>query len=110
MLSPGDPRGWLGHLMKALPHRRVSSFDFTMFGPRVPAVVVSPYVPAGRVDDTVRDHASIPATLRAVFAPSAPPLTNRDAWSPPFTPCWISTSPGGVTTFPICPRTSAATG
>ena len=50
----------------------------------MPAVVVSPYIAAGTVNDTVRDHASVPATLRAVFAPDAPPLTRRDAWSPPF--------------------------
>ncbi|MGH3922960.1 MAG: alkaline phosphatase family protein, partial [Pseudonocardiaceae bacterium] len=82
--SPGDPHSFLGRLMERLLHRKAASFDFTMLGPRVPAVVVSPYVAAGKVDDTVRDHASISATLRAVFAPSAPPLTRRDAWSPPF--------------------------
>ncbi|MGH3972200.1 MAG: alkaline phosphatase family protein [Pseudonocardiaceae bacterium] len=59
--------------------RKTRSFDFTMLGPRVPAVVVSPYIAAGTVDDTVRDHASVPATLRAVFAPDAAPLTRRDA-------------------------------
>lgn len=82
--GPGDPRSWLGRLMGSLLRRKAASFDFTTLGPRVPAVVVSPYVATGKVDDTVRDHASIPATLRAVFAPSAPPLTRRDAWSPPF--------------------------
>lgn len=82
--SPGDPANWLGRLIKSLIHRKSSSFDFTMLGPRVPAVVVSPYVAARKIDDTVRDHASVPATLRAVFAPDAPPLTRRDAWSPPF--------------------------
>jgi phospholipase C len=82
--SPGNPPGWLGRLIACLIHKKSTSFDFTMLGPRVPAVVVSPYVAAGKVDDTVRDHASVPATLRAVFAPDAPPLTRRDAWSPPF--------------------------
>jgi phospholipase C len=49
-----------------------------MYGPRVPAVVVSPYVRAGTVSAEVRDHASVPATLRALFAPDAKPLTRRD--------------------------------
>jgi phospholipase C len=82
--NPGDPPSRLGRLLASLLHRKTTSFDFTMLGPRVPAIVVSPYIAAGTVDDTVRDHASVPATLRAVFAPDAPPLTRRDAWSPPF--------------------------
>ena len=60
-----------------------AAFDFSMLGPRVPAVVVSPLIAAGTVDATVRDHAAIPATLRALFAPNAEPLTARDAWAPP---------------------------
>lgn len=64
--------------------RKTESFDFTTLGVRVPAVVVSPLVPVGVVDNTPRDHASIPATARRLFAPEAPPLTNRDAWAPPF--------------------------
>jgi len=55
-----------------------------MLGPRVPAVVISPRVRAGAVDAVPRDHASIPATLRTLFAPDAEPLTARDRWSPPF--------------------------
>jgi phospholipase C len=82
--SPGDPPNWLGRLLSGLMYRKSASFDFTMLGPRVPAVVISPYITAGRVDDTVRDHASVPATLRALFASDAAPLTRRDAWSPPF--------------------------
>ncbi len=77
MRGPGSLFGWL-------LRRKTASFDFTMLGPRVPAVVVSPCIAAGKVDDTVRDHASVPATLRAVFAPDASPLTRRDAWSYPF--------------------------
>lgn len=77
--SPGDPRNWLGRLIGGLIHKKSASFDFTMLGPRVPAVVVSPYVAAGTIDDSVRDHASVPATLRAVFASDARPLTRRGA-------------------------------
>ena len=50
----------------------------------VPAVVVSPLVEAATLDSRVRDHASVPATLRALFAPRAQSLTARDAWSPPW--------------------------
>ncbi|HET9051213.1 MAG TPA: hypothetical protein VFO60_05880, partial [Candidatus Dormibacteraeota bacterium] len=31
-----------------------------------------------------RDHASVPSTLRALFAPEGRFLTHRDEWSPPF--------------------------
>jgi phospholipase C len=81
----GRPRpGLLGRLQQLLLHRKTTPFDFTMLGCRVPALVISPLVPAGAVDATVRDHASVPATLRALFAPEQPPLTARDGWAPPF--------------------------
>lgn len=82
--NPGDPPAWFRRLVRLLFHRKAKAFDFTMLGARVPAVVVSPYVPRGTVDKQVRDHASVPATLRALFAPGARPLTARDAWSAPF--------------------------
>jgi phospholipase C len=71
-------------LLHVLLHRRARGFDFTMLGVRVPAVVISPRIPRGTVDSQMRDHASVPSTLRALFAPGASPLTARDAWSPPF--------------------------
>jgi phospholipase C len=84
---PGDrqslPTRLANRLLERLGLHPAVTFDFTMLGPRVPAVVVSPLVPAGTVDATVRDHACVPATLRALFAPDAAPLTRRDAWSPP---------------------------
>jgi len=76
--------GLLGRLASFLLRRRATAFDFTMLGVRVPALVVSPYVPPGSVDPTVRDHASVPATVRALFAADQPPLTERDRWAPPF--------------------------
>lgn len=42
-------------------------FKFDRLGVRVPAVVVSPYVERGRVDHTVYEHASIPATVTEQF-------------------------------------------
>jgi len=75
---PGDRPSLLGRLVSFFFHRKTAAFDFTMYGPRVPALVVSPYVRAGTVSAEVRDHASVPTTLRALFAPDAKPLTRRD--------------------------------
>ena len=51
-------------------------FDFTLYGVRVPAVIVSPLVPAD-VNHTLFDHSSIPKTLEDLFGLKA--LTQRDA-------------------------------
>jgi phospholipase C len=59
--------------------RNDGSFDFTRYGPRVPAIVVSPWVPEASIDTRTFDHASIPATLAALFAPDADPLGQRAA-------------------------------
>jgi phospholipase C len=53
-------------------------FDFTRLGARVPAVLVSPRVEKGKIDSTLYEHASIPATLRTLFD-LPEPLTARDA-------------------------------
>jgi phospholipase C len=82
--GPGGRSSEAGIVQRALLYRKASRFDFTMLGPRVPAIVISPRVPAGTIDAQPRDHASIPATLRSLFAPGAQPLTARDRWSPPF--------------------------
>ena len=52
-------------------------FTFQQYGPRVPAIVVSPLVPKNVIDHRLYDHASIPATIEALFGVSA--LTQRDA-------------------------------
>jgi len=53
-------------------------FDFTRLGVRVPAILVSPYIPRGVVDHTDYDHSSVCATLKELFdLPSF--LTKRDA-------------------------------
>ena len=51
-------------------------FDFSVYGVRVPAIVVSPWVASGRIDHTVYDHTSILATLERLFGLN--PLTERD--------------------------------
>jgi phospholipase C len=57
--------------------RNVLGFDFTQYGVRVPAVIVSPLIPRGTVDHTLYDHSSILATLEKQLGMK--PLTNRDA-------------------------------
>jgi phospholipase C len=82
--APGGRQSALARILHAIWHRRVRRFGFTMLGPRVPAVIVSPLIEPGTLLHQVHDHASVPATLRALFAPQAKPLTRRDAWAPRF--------------------------
>ena len=60
-------------------------FDFTRFGARVPAVLVSPLIPAGTVHRVQSgsvpfDHTSVLATIEHRFG--LQPLTKRDAAAP----------------------------
>ena len=63
---------------------RPDGFDFSYFGVRVPAVIVSPYVRPGSVirpaGPTPFDHTSIIATLRKLH--NFAPLTERDKAAP----------------------------
>jgi len=52
-------------------------FTFAQYGPRVPAVIVSPWIPKNVVDHRLYDHSSIPATLEKLFGLEA--MTARDA-------------------------------
>ena len=61
------------------PHEKklnTSGFDFTQFGVRVPAVIVSPLIKKGVVDHTLYDHTSILATLERILGIGH--LTQRD--------------------------------
>ena len=51
-------------------------FTFEQYGPRVPAIVISPLIPKNTIDHRLYDHASIPSMIRAVFGVG--PLTARD--------------------------------
>ena len=51
-------------------------FKFDRLGVRVPALVISPYTPAGVVDHTVYDHTSMLATVERLFGMDS--LTDRD--------------------------------
>jgi phospholipase C len=59
----------------------VHGFDFTQLGIRVPAIVISPLIPANLVDHTTYDHTSLLATVENLFG--FKPLTNRDAQANP---------------------------
>jgi phospholipase C len=66
--APGDnpPYGYSRH-----------GFTFQQYGVRVPAIIVSPLIPAGTVDHTLYDHASVPKTLEQLWGLRS--LTHRDA-------------------------------
>jgi phospholipase C len=51
-------------------------FGFDRYGVRVPAVIVSPLVPANVVDHRLYDHSSIPKAIVTLFGLT--PLTERD--------------------------------
>ena len=50
-------------------------FTFEQYGPRVPAIVVSPLIPKNTIDHRLYDHASILAMIKTVFG--AGPITAR---------------------------------
>ena len=60
------------------PDSFTSQFAFDRYGVRVPAVLVSPYIPKGAIDHRTFDHTSIAATLKQIFGLPAF-LTHRDA-------------------------------
>ena len=60
---------------RVAPTRR-SSFPFDRLGPRVPAVVVSPWIRRGVIDHTTYDHTSILATVERLLGLNN--LTKRD--------------------------------
>ncbi|ASU35445.1 alkaline phosphatase family protein [Mucilaginibacter xinganensis] len=51
-------------------------FDFSRYGVRVPAVIVSPYIPANTVSNVLYDHSSMIKTVTENWG--LPSLTNRD--------------------------------
>lgn len=71
-----DGKVWGGSRLSSDP-----PFDFRRLGVRVPAVLVSPFIPSGTVDHTVYDHTSLIATARKLFLGPAwqdSYLTERD--------------------------------
>ena len=92
--APGNLRASvMTRLLRALVRTNAAAFDFTTLGVRVPTVVVSPLIDPDTVDHTLYEHASVPATLRQLFAPHAAPLTARDAAAHTFDHLWTRTEP-----------------
>src|SRR6185503_17332174 len=58
------------------PGYNANGFKFDLYGVRVPAVVVSPQIPAGTVDHTLYDHTSVLQTIEDLWG--LKPLTQRD--------------------------------
>ena len=71
------------------------AFQFDRYGVRVPAIVVSPYVEKGKVDHTLFEHASIPATATAQFIgdPKAKAPFAREQWANTLLPLLTLTEP-----------------
>jgi phospholipase C len=67
-IAPGDSTPSSGH--------NKYGFTFEQYGPRVPAVVISPWIPKNLVDHRLYDHASVPATLEKLFGLNS--MTARD--------------------------------
>jgi len=54
-------------------------FQFDRLGVRVPAILVSPWIPKGTVVNRVFDHASIPQTVTKFFLGDYSPVSPREA-------------------------------
>lgn len=86
-------------------------FNFERLGVRVPAVLVSPFIPQRTIiHDKVFDHSSIIATARKLFIEDWEkfPLTKRDAQANTFEDCLTLTKPRPKVTIPQ-PTESVAT-
>lgn len=68
-----------------------SSFAFTQLGVRVPALVISPYTPAGAVFSSLCDHAAVIKLLCRRFALKEP--TKRVEWTGDLSPLFSLGSP-----------------
>lgn len=74
-----------------MPGTNRHDFKFDQLGVRVPVLVVSPYTARGTIDHTVRDHASVVATVEHLYG--LPPLTQRDANAAGLEPLFALSTP-----------------
>ena len=72
--------------------------DYTYYGFRVPAVVVSPWAKPGHVSHTVYDHTSLLATIQRKW--NLPALTLRDANANHLGDCLVASGPAPFATPP----------
>jgi phospholipase C len=54
-------------------------FKFDRLGVRVPAILISPWIPKATVVNRIFDHASIPATMTKFFLGDYPTVSPREA-------------------------------
>jgi phospholipase C len=74
------------------PDGNTALFSFDRYGLRVPAVLISPYIGAGTIVDTLFDHTSIPAMVKKTFGlPHF--LTKRDAAASTFERAFARSAP-----------------
>ncbi len=78
-----------------------AAFKFDRFGVRVPAILVGPSVPTGKLgselfSDQIFDHASVVSTVRSIFELGSP-LTSRDRDAPTWDGC-LATAPSTTDT------------
>ena len=83
-------------------------FAFDRLGVRVPAVIVSPYVPRGTVDHTVYDHSSILATVSKLFSLGAQNVSPREQRANTFEGLLSLTTPRSDSDVPIFDVDSSA--
>jgi phospholipase C len=79
-------------------------FTFEQYGPRVPAIIVSPLIPANTIDHRPYDHSSVPATAEKLFNLSS--MTQRDAKANTLLSLMSLTSPrtDAPTSLPAAPN------
>ena len=80
-------------------------FMFDQYGPRVPAIVISPWCPQNMIEHRQLEHSFIPATIEQLFGLS--PLTNRDRGVVGLQTLATLTAPRTVTTQIPNPVTAA---
>lgn len=66
-------------------------FDFKQLGPRVPAVVISPWIARGTIDHRKHEHPTVIKTLRELFSLGS--LTERDRQANSLAPLLTLTAP-----------------
>ena len=66
-------------------------FDFKQLGPRVPAVVISPWIARGTIDHRKHEHPTVIKTLRDLFSLGS--LTERDRQANSLAPLLTLTAP-----------------
>lgn len=85
-------------------------FNFKQLGVRVPAIIISPYIPKNTIDHRLYEHSSIPATVSSIF--KMPHLTDRDANANDLSVLLTLDTPrqDAPTTLPDPPENLGATG